>query len=43
MLRNHSLNPPKKKLTPLVKVKLATVALSFVLADRMAEEDAGRH
>lgn len=42
MLRKHNLNPPKKKLTPLVKVKLATVAVSAVLANRMSEEDAGR-
>ena len=41
-MRYHNLNPPKKKLPPLVKVKLATVALSAVLADRMTEEDAGR-
>lgn len=41
-MRNHNLNPPKKKLPPLVKVKSATVAISAVLADRMTEEDAGR-
>jgi len=41
-VRDHNRNPPKKKLPPLVKVKLATVALSAVLADRMTEEDAGR-
>ncbi|EML7988776.1 hypothetical protein D7Y24_10545 [Stenotrophomonas maltophilia] len=42
MLRNHNFNPPKKKLPPLVKVKLSTVALSAVLSERMTEEDAGR-
>lgn len=41
-MRDHNRNPPKKKLPSLVKVKLATVALSAVLADRMTEEDAGR-
>lgn len=38
-MRDHNLNPPKKELPPLVKVKLATVAL---LTDRMTEEHAGR-
>lgn len=42
MLRNHNFNPPKKKLPPLVKVKLATVALSAVLSDRMTDKEAGR-
>ena len=42
MIRNHDLTPSKKKLPPLVKVKLASVVLSAVLADRMIEEDAGR-
>lgn len=41
-MRDRNLNPPKKKLPPLVKVKLATISLSAVLADRMTEEDAGR-
>jgi len=39
---DHNLTPPKKKLAPLVKVKLATVALSAVLSERMPEEDVGR-
>lgn len=42
MIRNHNLTPPKKKLPPLVKLKLASVVLAAVLADRMTEEDAGR-
>ncbi|WP_447937254.1 hypothetical protein [Thermomonas fusca] len=41
-MRDHNLTPPRKKLPALVKVKLATVALSAVLAERMTEEDAGR-
>ncbi|TDK30974.1 hypothetical protein [Luteimonas terrae] len=41
-MRDHNLTPPKKKLTPLVKVKLAAFALAAVLADRMSEKDAGR-
>lgn len=42
MKRDHNLTPPARKLSPLVKVKLATLALSGVLAERMTEEDAGR-
>lgn len=42
MVRNHNLTPPKKKLKPLVKVKLAAAVLVAVLSDRMSEEDAGR-
>ena len=42
MKRDHNLTPPKKKLPPLVKVKLASVVLAAVLADRMTEDDAGR-
>jgi len=42
VVRDHNLAPPRKKLPSLVKVKLATVALSAVLAERMTEEDAGR-
>lgn len=41
-MREHNLTPPKKKLPPLVKVKLAAFALAAVLADRMSEKDAGR-
>ncbi|WP_031371873.1 hypothetical protein [Lysobacter antibioticus] len=41
-MRDHNLNPPKKKLPPLVKVKLASVALAAVLFDRMTDKDAGR-
>ena len=41
-MRDHNLTPPKKKLPPLVKVKLASVVLAAVLADRMTEKDAGR-
>lgn len=41
-MRDHNLTPPKKKLAPLVKVKLATVALSAVLSDRMTDKEAGR-
>lgn len=41
-MRDHNLTPPSRKLSPLVKVKLATLALSGVLAERMTEEDAGR-
>lgn len=40
--RDHNLTPPRRKIPPLVKVKLATLALSGVLADRMTEKDAGR-
>ncbi|WP_423171090.1 hypothetical protein [Stenotrophomonas maltophilia group sp. CASM26] len=42
MLRNHNFNPPKKKLPPLVKVKLAAIALAAVLSDRMTDKEAGR-
>ena len=42
MIRDHNLTPPRKKLAPLVKVKLAAAALSAVLAERMSEEEAGR-
>jgi len=42
MLRNHNFNPPKKKLPPLVKVKLAAIALVAVLSDRMTDKEAGR-
>lgn len=42
MKRDHNLTPPRRKIPPLVKVKLATLALSGVLADRMTEKDAGR-
>lgn len=41
-MRDHNLTPPRKKLPPLVKVKLATVALSAVLAERITEEDVGK-
>lgn len=41
-MRNHNLTPPKKKLPPLVKVKLAAIALAAVLSDRMTDKDAGR-
>lgn len=41
-MRDHNLTPSKKKLPPLVKVKLAAIALAAVLADRMSEKDAGR-
>lgn len=41
-MRDHNLNPLKKKLPPLVKVKLASVALAAVLADRMTDQEAGR-
>lgn len=41
-MRDHNLTPPKKKLPPLVKVKLATVALVSVLSERMDEKEAGR-
>lgn len=41
VLRDRNLNPPKEKLPPLVKVKLASVALVAVLADRMDEQEAG--
>jgi hypothetical protein len=42
MIRDHNLTPPRKKLPPLVKVKLAAATLAAVLSDRMSEEDAGR-
>lgn len=42
MLRNHNFSPPKKKLPPLVKVKLAAIALVAVLSDRMTDKEAGR-
>lgn len=42
MIKDHNLTPPRKKLPPLVKVKLASMALAAVLSDRMSEEDAGR-
>lgn len=38
---DHNLTLPKKKLPPLVKVKLAAIALAAVQADRMSEQDAG--
>lgn len=41
-MRHHNLTPPRRKLPPLVKVKLAAIALAAVLADRMSEQDAGR-
>jgi hypothetical protein len=40
-VRHHNLTPPKKKFPPLVKVKLAAIALASVLAERMSEQDAG--
>ncbi|QNN47578.1 hypothetical protein H9L17_05415 [Thermomonas brevis] len=42
MIRDHNLTPPRKKLAPLVKVKLAASALAAVLAERMSEEEVGR-
>jgi hypothetical protein len=42
MLHNHNFNPPKKKLPPLIKVKLAAIALAAVLSDRMTDKEAGR-
>ena len=41
-VRNHNLNPSRKKLPALCKVKLAAVALASVLADRMTDQEAGR-
>lgn len=41
-MRNNNFNPPEKKLPPLVKVKLAAVALATVLSDRMTDKEAGR-
>ena len=41
-MRDHNLTPPRKKLAPLVKVKLAAATLAAVLADRMSDEEAGR-
>lgn len=40
-MRDHNLNPSRKKLPPLVKVKLASLALVAVLAGRMDEQEAG--
>jgi len=41
-MRDHNLTPPKKKLPPLVKVKLSAIALVTVLSERMTDQDAGR-
>lgn len=41
-MRNNNFNPPEKKNPPLVKVKLAAVALATVLSDRMTDKEAGR-
>lgn len=41
-MRDHKFTSARKKLAPLVKVKLAAATLDAVLADRMSEEEAGR-
>lgn len=41
-MRDHNRTSPKRKLPPLVKVKLAAIALAAVLSDRMTDKEAGR-
>ncbi|WP_303749337.1 hypothetical protein [Stenotrophomonas pigmentata] len=40
-MRNHNLTPKRKKLAPLVKVKLASGVLAAVLSEKIDEKQAG--
>lgn len=42
MVRDHISTPPRKKLAPLVKVKLEPKVPAVLLADRVTEEEADR-